>query len=184
MKANDINIKMINHCVLGDLKGIKECLKQGADLGFRGDEVFYIACTKGFTDIAKFCLKEGRGLCQECFQMAAQEGHHEIVKLFVKSGIDVKSDNSCAFRWACANGHLLDARYLYKNGCNVFELEGYDFRYSAANGHLDVVKFLLSLNPAGDWILEAYNNAKDNGHKKVAALLERSLRNKGMGDFC
>lgn len=172
MKLND---EMIKCAKKGNLKKVKEYVKRGADLGYRGDEVFYIASVKGFADIVKYCLRKGRALCNECFHMAAQEGHIEVVKIFVKFGIDVNSDHSCAFRWACANGYLVTAKYLYKKGSKAFEYDGYDIRYSAANGHLGTVKFLVGIGATKDHIEEAKQDAESNGHKRVVSFLEKAL---------
>lgn len=171
----NINDKMIECAKRGDLKELKICIRNGANLTYRGDEAFYIASVKGFADIVKYCLKMGRKLCKQCFHMAAQEGHLEVVKIFVKLGIDIDSDYSCAFRWACANGHIGTARYLYNKGCKVFEHDGYDIRHSAANGHLPIVKFLFKIGATKEHLEEARQDAESNGHKKVVSFLERTL---------
>lgn len=172
MKLND---ELLECAKAGDLKGIKTCVRKGADLTFKGDLAFYTASVKGYPDIVKYCLKMGRKLCKQCFHMAAQEGHRDVVKIFVQLGIDINSDYSCAFRWACANGHLATAKYLYKNGAKAFEHDGYDIRYSAANGHLGTVKFLVKIGAKKDHIEEAKQDAESNGHKRVVSFLGKAL---------
>jgi hypothetical protein len=70
------------------------------------------------------------------FKLAACLGCLDIVKFFVKVGVDVCATNNFAFRYSARNGHHNVMLFLSQQKDAV--------RWAAARGHSDIVKYLVS----------------------------------------
>ena len=89
---------------------------------------------------------------------AAENGHLEIVKLLLKEGVGVDSEDAWTpwswakqivrtpLSWAAENGHLEVVKLLLKKGADVASKENdgqTPMSRAAGNGHLEIVKLLL-----------------------------------------
>ena len=74
--------------------------------------------------------------------MSSKIGFLPGVKLALKNGTDVHTQNDYALRWASGNGHKDVVELLLKNGANVHARNDYALYWASANGHKDVVELL------------------------------------------
>ena len=65
------------------------------------------------------------------------------VKLALKNGTDVHTQNDYALRWASGNGHKDVVELLLKNGANVHAYNDLALQWASENGHKDVVELLM-----------------------------------------
>lgn len=81
-----------------------------------------------------------------CFKVACENGHLEIVKLLYskyKDVIDINSDFSSALSFACENGHFEIVKYLCENGADDSVSEYYGFKICCEKGWLKIVKYFV-----------------------------------------
>ncbi|KAJ3318251.1 hypothetical protein HDV06_000744 [Boothiomyces sp. JEL0866] len=103
---------------------------------------------------------------QEGFTKAAQFGHLELVKLYVRHPrTRVWHSDDIAFRLACEEGHLEVAQYLYDSG----KVKPNSWKSSAAqgamaNGHIAMVEWLRKLPRVQIWAenCKGFKRALDN----------------------
>jgi ankyrin repeat protein len=105
--------------------------------------------------------------------IACKNGNLELVKLFVKNGIDVSVKNNELIRIACRNGHLNVVKWLYSNGSNIHACQEYGFRWGCYNGSFELVQWIynnsnVNVNACNGF---AIKNACKNNHMNIVKWL-------------
>ncbi|VDD96091.1 unnamed protein product, partial [Enterobius vermicularis] len=96
-------------------------------------------------------LKEGRikEAMERALSVATECGHLEIVRFFVKYGVNItrKDESSLLFK-AASSGNVELVKYLVSSGCDTALKDGYQqtpMHLAAANGHTETVKILAEM---------------------------------------
>ena len=129
---------------------------------------------------------EIRDKYHECtsLYLAAQNGHINLVKLLVRAGADVESENTLSretpLGCAARNGHLEVVKFLVKEaGADVESKSFYGWTplgRAAQKGHLEAVRFLVEEGCANVkwkdvWEQTPLNLAAEDGHLEVVKFL-------------
>ena len=121
------------------------------------------AIKKGLLDDVKCLIGQVSPLIPEFCNIAAMNGHFEILEYLHNNGCPWDS-------WTCANaamnGHLEIVKYLHSNGC---PWDRYAYAYAAGNGHLEIITYLH--NNGCPWDESACANAAANGHLEILKYL-------------
>ena len=191
----------------GEVSYVKEVLKQNPALDVNrpraagNKTALYIACEKGYADIAKFLLgkKADASICDtekaisstrySPLTVAAKNGHLAVVKVLLSSGIDIEArdDGNRTALYAAAAGNKPDVvRFLCESNAKVNILARHNSwsPLSAAihEGYVEVVKTLLKygkgidleMRIAGKTVL--YNAVKANRPDIVRLLCESNAK--------
>ena len=154
----------------GEVSYVKEVLKQNPALDVNrpraanNKTALYIACERGYADVAKFLLdkKADAGICDtekgtlrsstkySPLTIAARNGHLAVVKVLLSSGIDIEArdDGNRTALYAAAAGNKPDVvRFLCESNAkvNILARRNSWSPLSAAihEGYVEVVKTLL-----------------------------------------
>ena len=120
--------------------------------------------------------------------IAAQKGETETAKTLLEQGAKIDETNVDGYTplmLACFFGHLETAKLLVEKGAAVNYHEKSAPNYTplicaAMNGHESIVELLLS--KGADATMQdsvqstALDRARNNGHKKIVALLQAALK--------
>ena len=102
----------------------------------------------------------------------------ELVKYFIKKGVDINKNSGSALCWAANLGRLEIVKCLVENGANVNAGDDYALYEAASCGHLEVVKYLVSKGSnIRSHRCQALKRAERNNHVEVVKYLEEVLRN-------
>lgn len=191
--VKEIDNKLINCAGNGDLEGVKEALKNGANVDSTepqiGATALIAASICGNNDIIKLLLEKGaevNAVDKNAFtplMYSATSGNAGAVKLLLDKKADVDSISlvleTPLFR-AAGNGHTEVVKLLLEKGAdaNAQSQEGSTALMLAAdNGHTEIVKLLLEKgarknikHPYSYKI--AYDYARRNGHSEIEELLK------------
>ena len=160
--------QFLKYTELGELSYVETVLKQNPALDVNrpraagNKTALYIACEKGYADIAKFLLgkKADASICDtenaisstrySPLTVAAKNGHLAVVKVLLLSGIDIEArdDGDRTALYAAAVGNKPDVvRFLCESNAKVNILARHNSwsPLSAAiqEGYVEVVKTLL-----------------------------------------
>ena len=118
---------------------------------------------------------------------AVIDGHLEMVKLLINSGVDINIINNCgdtALMLAAYNGHLEIVKVLINNGVDMNIINKYGnttLMWAACRGTLNIVKILLNhdadvniINKGGHTALMYAVNDK---HFKIVKVLKEHIKN-------
>lgn len=154
----------------GEVSYVKEVLKQNPALDVNrpraadNKTALYIACERGYADVAKFLLdkKADASVCDteketirtstkySPLTIAARNGHLAVVKVLLSSGIDIEARDDCdrTALYAAAAGNKPDVvRFLCESNAKV-NIQARNNHWTpltaaAHNGYGEVVKALL-----------------------------------------
>lgn len=111
--------------------------------------VLCAAIDKGYEEIVRMlyhcdaCIYRGRDRTPESFVAAARGGHVHLMKFFMSTGLDLRSQQCgiCALKSAAADGHEAVVQYLFELQVNTLELPFNDqpIRLAIREGHQGVV---------------------------------------------
>jgi ankyrin repeat protein/endonuclease/exonuclease/phosphatase family metal-dependent hydrolase len=169
------NKLLLDSSKLGNLYGVMEALKMGADIHTKNDDALMSAITKGDLEIVKYLIKEGANINVnngESMRIASARGHLDIVKYLVETG---KFNNALngALIYASERGHLEVVKYLVGKGADIHFKNDVPLRLASHNGYLEVVKYLVekgaNIHAENDIAL---NWAKAAGQSEVLNYLE------------
>jgi ankyrin repeat protein len=119
------NKKLHNYTYKGDLKGVKECIKNGADVNCKTNG--------GWTPL----------------MWPSRFGNLKLVKVLIEKGADVNcrnNDGNTPLMWSSYYGHLEIVKVLIENGGNVNykdKIGCTPLTLSSKEGHLKIVKVLI-----------------------------------------
>lgn len=154
ISSSDKN-KLREACANGDLDKVKDIVGGTSDvdidLGF-GITPLSISCEKGQLEIAQYFINRGAKLSNKKympFQLAVGNGHLEIVKIILDSGVDVNAkfhDGGTALMEASNEGQISIVKFLLTKGAKVDEMNSAGSTALLAaviQGRYDIVKILL-----------------------------------------
>ena len=123
------NGNLIESILNGDLKSVKECVSNGADINKEdedGKTALITASVNGELEIVKYLIDNGADVSKMDIVEWASIGFLDKVKECVESGADVNINNGRALQNATRDGYLEVARYLCENGAdiNIKDYEG------------------------------------------------------------
>jgi ankyrin repeat protein len=104
-------------------------------------------------------------------QLAALNGHMEIVRLLVENGADVHAGNDMPIRWAAEEGHLEIVKFLLERGADMTANNNVAIRMAAKNGHFDTVALLVKWGESLD-LLSSELQEKLNTHQLISKTLD------------
>ena len=201
--VQDKNINLINFSKVGDLQGVKQYLKEGADVMFtetseEGMTAFLISAREGHEDIVKEFLNLKKiDINMKCkdettaLMFAAKAGHVEIVMILAdkKAKLDMQNELGwSALMYSAKNGHIDVLCMLLKRGANpnlVTSTNNSALMIAAHNCKSDIMKVLLAskFNASVDiqdeqgWsaLMKACSNS-DTNKESVCLLLEKGAK--------
>lgn len=172
-------------CYYGNLNVVKYFWRyyDTIDLYSCNDMAFYLGCSNGYIDIAKFLSEidvENKidihfendllflGLCED--------NHFEVAKWLYQlclnnksyGKIDIREHGNLFFVKCCSRGHLEIAKWIYQlstysncendthNIINIHSHDNYAFERACKCNYLEIVKFLCSLVPD-----ESFSSSRD-----------------------
>ena len=103
---------------------------------------------------------------------SANNGHLYIVKLLVKNGVDIHTNEDMALRYSAEENHLEIVKFLVESGADIHACSEYALRTSAEKGHLEIVKFLVE--SGANKLDLALRLSSRNGHTKIVKFLVES----------
>ena len=169
--AGDVNmISVWEAAENGDRIAVKAAVGNLANIDEHDDygySAFHYACDQGYVLIADFLLHrkadvndltEGKERLMHgdinnrkyTLHLAAGKGHLDIVKLLLKSGVDVNcptDEKDTPLHYSSFNGHLAVAKYLIVHGGDVGSRNIYGhtpLHHSCYGGQLAIVQYLVS----------------------------------------
>jgi ankyrin repeat protein len=125
------NDKLLDYSMYGNLKGVKECIKNGVDVNCKNNG--------GWTSL----------------MYSSYNGHLEIVKTLIENGVDVNCKTNIGWTplmYSSYNGHLEIVKVLIENGAEINCKNNYGgtpLLWSSSNSHLEIVKLLIE--NGADW---------------------------------
>ena len=188
MKKSKNNEILYNEARLGNLAGVKNCIKSRVDINSIekwGWSALNVASFRGHTDVVKFLIREGAEVDQEdvsCYTAlcrAAQKGHKDIIKVLLKAGADVNHRNrrgntplSLASYW----GHEKSVMILLMYGADI-EVKnnvGVTALTLASTESEDIVKVLIDVGADSTFVKNKELESKCSTQEKD--LFSKALR--------
>lgn len=161
---------LLKYTELGELSYVEAVLKQNPELDVNrprsagNKTALYIACEKGYADIARLllCKKADASICDSekeslkssakfsPLTIAARNGHLSVIKMLMSSGVDIESrdDGDRTALYAAVSGNKPDVvRFLCESNAEISILarNGYwtPLTSAAMDGFVEVVEVLL-----------------------------------------
>ncbi len=106
---------------------------------------FEYMCYTGDIDIVKKFIKNGVDVRKHTEAFARAYAHPDIVELLIEAGADVQANNNRALEQACAYGYMPTVKMLIHHGANFRFNNDSALRQAARYGKFDVVKYLVDL---------------------------------------
>jgi ankyrin repeat protein len=97
------NEKLLDYSETGDLTGVKKCIKNGADVNYKGDygwTPLMLSSGYGHLKIVKVLIEKGADVnCRNNYgntplMESSYQGHLEIVKVLIENGVDWNIKNN------------------------------------------------------------------------------------------
>jgi len=117
-------------------------LDHGADLHYRGDYSFRMACSYGNLALAKCLYENGAVAVDEALHTASEYGHLPVVQFLVEHGASTDARVEALLR-AASEGHLPIVEYLAEHGARETVEDNLPLEWASENDHMDVVCFLI-----------------------------------------
>lgn len=114
-RLRQLNNQLILASKDGQNAGVRDLIKEGANVNARNNEALIMACIYG---------------------------HVDVVKTLLKNGANVNAKKDKALFWAATNGYPELVKILLKHGANV-NSQFITLTLAAANGYDEVVKTLI-----------------------------------------
>jgi ankyrin repeat protein len=147
------NDKLLDYSWNGDLKGVKECLENGADVNYKsyGDSTpLMLSSVRGHLEIVKTLIKNSVDVnCKNIFGdtpliRASYYGHLEIVKLLIENGADVNckdKDGWTPLMNSSHMNHLEIVKTLIENGAdwNIKNIYNEDFVFYLSKKNKEII---------------------------------------------
>ncbi len=162
----------------GDLERVEKLIAEGVDFDAtdsRGNSAIYHAASKGHADVVEALAQAGADIeIDNSFgstplHVASRYGHVEVIRVLVTYGADVDSVSRPS-----NTSHLLNdgtSRGMLRRGPSAAT----PLMKAARAGELGAVKLLIELG-ASLPAREAVQQAKQKGHKEIAAYITKATR--------
>jgi len=196
LRVPDVNTTVDNSALHqavfeGKIETVQLLLDTGTDIHavpLNGDTALHKAAQRGHALVATLLLRRGANIDARditggsALNDAAQFGHAAVVKLLLENGANTElldRDGDTALINAAYNGNLEVVELLLEKGTRVDfrNKRGFTALHRAAQlGRVAVVELLLEKGADSELLVEsrpAWSLALDNGHLKVAELLQK-----------
>ena len=165
--VNDIDKKLFNSSIGGDLEGVVDALAQGGRVSvrFQGGTPLLPAAQKGHTDICGLLLAHGSDVNemqlktkQTALHFAARRGHEAVVEALLSWGAVVDPQDHTGWtplHFACQEGHLACVLALLKAGASVSLPDNLGFlpiHVAARHNRVETVRTLLDYGCRPDMV--------------------------------
>ena len=166
--VNNIDVKLFNSSVRGDLEGVVDALAQGGRVAVRnsqGGTPFLVAAQNGHTDICGLLLAHGSDVNevrledkQTALHEAAVFGHEAVVEALLSWGalVDPRALGGVTpLCIVCQGGHLACLLALLKAGANVSlpnNLGILPIHAAAGQNRVEIVRTLLDYDCSPDMV--------------------------------
>ena len=100
----NIDEKLVEACVNGDLPAVKKCVKQGANIHARNDWPLQCAACLGQLEIVKYLIEQGANIHvnhDAALRWPARNGNLQVVNVIRKAAGDEYKCHKCIIRSTC-----------------------------------------------------------------------------------
>jgi ankyrin repeat protein len=127
-----LNKKLLNYSRKGDLNGVKQTIKNGADVNCKSNEGWTPLHWSSYwnrLDIVKYLIEHGADVnCKDSYgwtplHWSSQEGYLDIVKYLIEYGADVNCESINGWtplHRSSFSGHLNIVKHLIEHGADWF----------------------------------------------------------------
>lgn len=98
---NKLGTAVIN----GDLKRIKELMKDGYDIHYNNEEPLLLAILNGRLPVVKFLIENNANINETLLVTAVLFNYFDIVKHLVEQGVDIHMNDDEALKVACRKNY-------------------------------------------------------------------------------
>lgn len=147
-KQQELNQKLENACVVGNLDEVKELINQGANLKVEGraENPFFYAAANGHLEVVKYFIENGvrintkynfgtTAICR-----AVGGGHYEVVDYLIDNGAKL----DLTFEYAAASNRLEMVKHLHQKGADIRKSPA-AIVDASRYGYIDIIKYLISI---------------------------------------
>ena len=157
--VNNIDVRLFNYSLRGDLEGVVDALAQGGRVAYRSSQgvtPLLAAADKGHTDICGLLLKHGSDVNEmepqtktTALHQAALRGYEAVVEALLSWGVIVDPQDHRGLTplyGACQEGHLACVLALLKAGASLSvpdNVVNLPIHIAAQKNRVEIVKTLL-----------------------------------------
>lgn len=204
-KLRKLNQSLFEAAKSGDIKTVKTCIKNGANLHLleqrdihpydnNENNPLHISAREGHLSIVKFLIENGTKIDvrnrkkQTSLHWAVYNGRIKIIKYLIEKGAFIEAvddDGASPFAWAAYVNKLETANLLINMGA---ELNSRDYdnntplHWACYRGHVEIVRFLIENGVNVGWKNKngytPIECAVENGHYDVVVFLTKVLKRK------
>jgi hypothetical protein len=134
----------INKIIKGRLEIVQYLVEHGVDISMDNYYILRWTAGYGYFKTVKYLLeigvsenKEAANAKEDAFVWSAENGHYDVVRLFIEHNIDICAKSNQALKLSAENGHYDIVVLLVENGACVRADRYEALRMSARYGHLD-----------------------------------------------
>ena len=171
--VNNIDVRLFNYSLRGDLEGVVDALAQGGRVAMRnsrGLSPLLAAANRGHTDICGLLLAHGSDVNEvqletkwTALHLAGAKGHEAAVEALLSWGAIVDPQDHAGYTplyGACQEGHLACVFALLKAGASVSlpTIDGQlPIHFAAERNRVEIVRTLLDFGCSPDMVSYCHN---------------------------
>jgi ankyrin repeat protein len=128
------------------------------------DRLIELSVRNNNTEGVKQAIERGATIYKAALIMSVQKKYVDIVKILLENGADMSADSYQAFRDAVDHKRNDIIKLFIKNGIEPFVYDGYALTYSIMGGNIEMIKYLLSFNPSRQIVKKSMDNLGKYSH--------------------